>query len=179
MYTDLALGHTYNLIKHDEVSGPLHRAHTWNLLPFPISAGCHERVVGHTGILSQKTAGAVACSICRSMRLVSAGPHPRLSIVLVGLAALLLWSWHFLYPFSFLGWLTPIFGRRWPVSTRWSDSSRFHDDRLGWGLVTPRKSELLLTSISSWALNFLPDLRSGLDPQYLWSCWSLTAFWSF
>ena len=90
MYTDLALGHTYNLIKHAEASGPLHRAHIWNLLPFPIFAGCHERVVGHTGILSQKTAGAVACSICRSMRLVSAGPHPMLSTVLVGLAALLL-----------------------------------------------------------------------------------------
>ena len=90
MYTYLALGHTYNLIKHAEASGPLHRAHTWNLLSFPIFAGCHERVVDHTGILSQKTAGAVACSICRSMRLVSAGPHPMLFTVLVGLAALLL-----------------------------------------------------------------------------------------
>ena len=103
MYTDLALGHTYNLIKHAEASRPLHRAQNCYLLPFPISTGCHERVVGHTGILSQKTAGAVACSICRSMRLASAGPHPTLSTVLVGPAALLLRSWHFLYPLSSLG----------------------------------------------------------------------------
>ena len=48
MHTDLALGHTYNLIKHAEASGPLHRAHIWNHLPFPISADCHEMVVGYT-----------------------------------------------------------------------------------------------------------------------------------
>ena len=181
MYTDLALGLTYNLIKHAEASGPLHRAHNWNLLPFPIFAGCHERAVDHTGILSQKTAGTVTCSICCSMRLVSAGPHPTLSTVLVGLAALLLWSWHFLYPFSSLGWLTSIFGRRWPVSTCWSDSSRFHNDRLGWGLVSPRRSELLLTFLfllghwiffQIWAAAWIHILYC------LWSCWSLTAFLS-
>ena len=47
MYTDLALGHTYNLIKHAEASGPLHRAHTWNILPFPIFAGCQESPGGN------------------------------------------------------------------------------------------------------------------------------------
>ena len=104
MYTDVALWHTYNLIKHAEASGPLQRAHIWNLLPFLISEGSHERVVDHTGILSQKTAGAVACSICRSMKLVSVGPYSMLSTVLVGLAALLL-SWHpgiFYIPFPLL-----------------------------------------------------------------------------
>ena len=117
----------------------------------------------------------------RSMRLISVGPHPTLSTVPVGLAALLLWSWHFLYPFSSLGWLTPIFGRRWPVSTWWSDSSRFHDDRLGWGLVSPRSSELLLTFpflLGRWIFSQIWAAAWIHILHCLWSCWSLTAFWS-
>ena len=78
MYNYLDPRHIYSFIGNSETSGPFRRAHIWCLLPIPISAGCHERT------------RTVACSIDRSMRLISARLHSTLSTALLGLAALLL-----------------------------------------------------------------------------------------
>ena len=62
----------------------------------------------------------------------------------------------------FFSWMiTPIFGR-WP-SNRWNDFSRFHDDRLGRGLVFLQRSQLLLT--------FLFPLRHWIFSQIRAAAW--------
>lgn len=161
MYTDLALRHTCSLIKHAKASGPLHRAYIWYPPPYPISAGYHGRVAGRNGILSHMAFWAAKCS----MRLIST--RPMLSTVLVDPAALVLWSCYFLFLLSqminaeFLAALACHHLVDWVQAISWQSTCM--ESR-----ISSKVRTFLDSSISSWTLNFLPDLSSAFA-LWLWS----------